>query len=129
MIHKYEQNGYPRLMIINAIDLAQQCRPKKPPDPSQHRVVLPYVKELNPFLCKQFKKVGLQVVNRAMQNLSSCIKPSWSVFQKAVTPASPLSTSRLGGESKNAQTFKSVVYSIPCASCHAIYVGQTKRAL
>ena len=84
---------------------------RQPPDsdPSKKPVVIPYIKGLSEGIRRILSDVDVKVV----------FKPYATLRQQLVQPKDPIPTMRKSN----------VVYSIPCTTCPAVYIGQTSRCL
>ena len=100
-------NNYPD-QFVSRVRSRSSSRPTDDSH-TKKRVVIPYVRGLSEAIQRVLLDVGVRVMFR----------PHMTLRQQLVHPKDPVPSSMKSG----------VVYSIPCTTCPAVYVGQTSRSL
>ena len=105
-----KKNGYPKQLIQRHFK-ALQSKADVPAEDKDDTitVVLPYVKGVS--------EAMRRILARA--NIRTTFRPCYTLKQHLVKPKDPVSPEKKSN----------VVYSVPCKSCSAVYVGQTSRQL
>ena len=121
--NKYLANGYPPNLLHQLIT---KWRPKEPNSLTSTKtkqefidsVTIPYISPLFHTLSARLMKEGIRVTFRPISTLK----------QQLMGPRSN-STQTATDHYEQCKIKRDVVYQIPCASCDAVYIGQTGRPL